>query len=503
MLPEARTSALWMKWCYQGWFDESSSCCRYYIFNEKLFFSFQADKSITIVEESSSEAAADGRCDESVNIINLTAEIESFVKTAATDTDENVVPTTTEVVLLEKTEKTKQMRQSPESNDFYAGDEYVNTHNDKLTADKIQNLGAADDYELTNNYERSKRSPVKILIREPTEEGNEVEVASNTKLSNEAVDAKVNDIAEIVASKTLVSEDEEHTEVQEDQAIADHVRNDECITPTSLEVENILENQIRYSINSTTTSLRITESCDDLSNQVNDEPTSTFDVVNIPLEKSPLESPRNENIPEVKNETSITSSRFEVRTIPLKDLSPTPIRNSSIGIVANGIATKVPPPTPPRRTRTVKEIIESINKSQSLLRINQDKNKLNDKTATTNIISQTAFTTQGDDRPVDRNLNDLSAKNYYQQKKLFAEVADRNGNRNIFHGGNDADGFNSNDIPLSVARYNEVSKNNSILFKKCAVGRNRNVYSANGGDEKSTNVAWNPVPKPRRHKHSP
>lgn len=462
----------------------------------------QADKSITIVEESSSEAAADGRCEDSVNIINLTAEIESFVKTAATDSDEKVVPTSREVILLEQTEKTKEMRQSPESNDFYAGDECANAQSDKLTVDKIQNLGAADDYELLNNYERSKRSPVKILIREPTEEDNEIEIASNTKLSSEAIDTNVNDVAEIVASDTLMSGDEGYIEVKEDQAVADHFRNDECNTPTSLEVENILENQIRYSINSTTTSLRITESCDDLSNQVNDESTSTFDVVNIPLEKS-LESPKNEIIPEVKNEISTTTSRFEVRTVPLKNFSPTPIRSSTSEIVTNGTAVKEAPPTPPRRIRTVKEIIESINKSQSLLKINQDNNKLKDKTATANLISQTAFTTQRDGRTFDRNLNDLTAKNYYQQKKLFAEVADKNGNRNIFHGDNGTDGFDNNDIPLSVARYDEVSRNNSILFKKCAVGPNRSVHSANGGDEKSTNVEWNPVPKPRRHKHSP
>lgn len=449
-----------------------------------------------------SEAAADGRCDDSVNIINLTAEIESFVKTAATDIDEKVVPTTTEAVLLERTEKPKQMRQSPESNDFYAGDECVNALNDKLSVDKIQNLGSADDYELLNNYERSKRSPVKILIREATEEDNEVDVASNTELSKEVVDTNVNDVTEIVASDTLLSGDEEYAKVKQDQAIADHFRNEECNTPTSLEVENILENQIRYSTNSPINSLRITESCDDLSNQVNDESTSTFDVVHIPLEKSLLESPKNENIPELKNEISITSSCFEVRTVPLKDFPPTAIRNSSSGIVTNGTATKEPPPTPPRRTRTVKEIIESINKSQSLLKINQGNNKLKDKTATTNIISETAIATQRDGRSFDCNLNDLTAKNYCQQKKLFAEVADKNRNRNIFHEDNGDDGFNSNDIPLSVARYNEVSKNNSILFKKCAVGRNRNVRSA-GGDEKSTNVEWNPVPKPRRHKHSP
>lgn len=469
------------------------------------FGSFQVDQSVTIVEETSSEAMADAKCDDSADILNLTAQIESFVKTAATDTEEEVqdvqpVPTTSENISQQQTEKTKQMRQSPESNDFYAGDECVSSQNDKLTVDKIQNLGAVCDYELLNNYERSKRSPVKILIREPTEEDNEVvevEAASNTEPTVGVEDTKVHNAEEIIVSDTLANGSQEGVQIE---LLADQFRNDECNTPTSLEVENILENQNRYSITSTSNSLRITESCDDLPNQVNDESTSTFDVVNIPLQTSPEELPKNENIPEAKKELSTTSSRFEVRTIPLKNFSPAPNRkNSNSEIVTNGTATKEAPPTPPRRTRTVKEIIESINKSQSLLKINQD-NKTKDKITMANLNAQTPFIAQRDCKSVDRNLNDATDKHYYRQKKLFTEVTDGNGNGSMVI---DDDGFNNNEIPLCVSRYNEVSKNNSILFKKCVIGRNRNVHSANDGDRKSTNVEWNPVPKPRRHKHSP
>lgn len=444
------------------------------------------------------EAAGDGKCDDSVNITNLMAEIESFVKTSATISDEDekadqtksnekVVPTTKEITL----------RQSPESNDFYTGDESASNLQDKLTLDKIQNLGAACDYDLLDNYERDKRSPVKILIREPTEEDNEVEAATNTKLSDEVNETKVNDVTEIALPDTLVNGNQEHK--KENKPVADHFGNNECNTPTSLEVENILENQNRYSVNSTTTSLRITESCDDLLNQLNDESTSTFEVVNIPFEISPLKSAKNENMSEVNKEMPITNSRFKVRTVPLKNFSPAPSRkNLSSEIMTNGAAVQEAPPTPPRRTRTVKEIIESINKSQSLLKINQDNNKAMDKLTT-------SFSTQEDGNAVavDPNLNDSMAKNYYERKKLFAEVADENGNENIFNGYNVDGGYNNNDIPLCVARYNEVSKNNSILFEKCVVGRNRNDHGANDVDAKSTSVEWNPVPKPRRHKHVP
>lgn len=455
------------------------------------FGSFQVDKSVTIIEENSSEAVADGKFEDSVNIINLTAEIESFVKTAATDnndmddhlkSNEKIVPISTEV------------RQSPENNDFYAGDVSITTQNDKLSIDKIQNLGSVCDYELLNNYERSKCSPVKILIREATEEDNEV----LTKLSDEVNDTKVSNERETVTSKNR----EDNTK-NEPIAIVDdfHFHNDECNTPTSLEVENILENENRYSINSTITSLRITESFDDLPKQLNDE-TSTYNVSNIPLEISPMEPSEYEAMSKVKKENSKTSSRFEIRTVPLKNFSPTPIRkNSCSEIVANMNKAKEAPPTPPRRNRTVKEIIESINKSQSLLKFNRSNNKTKDEYTTAKTVPQTSFNPDKDSKVINRNLNDSTAKNYFKQKNLFAEVSDGNGNRNIIDGDNDGDDrFDSNDIPLCVARYNEVSKNNSILFKKCMAGRDRHVRSAKDNDEKS-NVEWNPVPKPRRHKH--
>lgn len=445
--------------------------------------------------------ATDGKCDDSVNIISLTAEIQSFVKIAAHDADEGhkndqskpneeVEPTT-------KEEDTNQMRQSPESNDFYVSEGHASSQNDELTFDKIQNLGVAGDYELVNNYERVKSSPVKILIQQPTEEDNESESASNEPgeepNTNKMIDATDIALPDALDNKDLDNKPLENKDQHDDfEPMADDSRN-ECNTPTSQEVENILESQNRYSINSTSTSLRITESYEDLPAQAN--ATSNFEVVNIPLEISPLELPKSE----VKEELSTINSRFEIRTVPLKNFSPEPIRKSSVShIETNGTAAKEAPPTPPRRNRTVKEIIESINKSQSLLKINQDKNESKDKLTTENGISQTSLTTQKNSNEVDRNLNESTAKNYYQQKKLFAEVAEENGNKSLINDDNDDD-----NIPLCLARYNEVSKNNSILFNKCTGARNKNVHSANRAHEKSTNVEWNPVPKPRRHKHSP
>lgn len=461
--------------------------------------SHQADKSAILIAETSDETTYNGKRDD---ISNLTAEIESFVKTAAIITEENetderlestegVVPAIQEVTLLKQLEKMGQMRQSPESNDFYVGDESARNLQDKLTVDKIQNLGAACDYDGVNNNEGGKRSPVKILIREPTEEDNKVEVATNIQLTDAASENKANDLTDTVLSDALANKIEKER-TKEDKPRADCFAIDECNTPTSLEVENILENQNRYSIDS----LRITESCDDLLNQLNEESTSNFEISNIPLQTMLVELPENDNLFEMKDETS-TLSRFEVRTVPLKNCSPGPIRKNSCNeTVKNVTTTDEAPPTPPRRLRTVKEIIESINKSQSLLKINQDNKKTEGQTTTANMNSQTSFATQEDGNSLDRNLNNSTDKNYNQQKKLFSDATDENGNHRTFKSTGD-------DIPLCVARYDEVSKNNSILFEKCLVGRSRNVHSAKESDKKTTNVEWNPLPKPRRHKHSP
>lgn len=465
------------------------------------------DKSIVIVEETPSEKSIDLKCTESVEIINLTAEIESFVKTAATnshvdtETDDQEQPKSVDDKRsmvngngVMRSDESKQSRQSPESNDFYGEDEHAS---DKLTSEEIQNLGDVhhkEDYVLLNNYERNKRSPVKILIREPTEEDNEtIPITTDHIESSACADANDNEAKVVgVVEKTLphISITLNDVESKEFDAIPDRFRDEQCNTPTSLEVENILENEKRFSLNSTS-SLRITESCDDLVDKVNSESSKSFEVTNIPLETSPLNSPKTETIPDAtKSETTaVVNSRFEIRTVPLKDFSPVAIRKNSIEyIVTNGTTgKKVPPPTPPRRSRTVKEIIESINKSQSLLKMNQDKKKAEEK-----------ITTMANSQP-DRNMNDATEKNVYEQKKLFGDATDLNGNRTMMT----SNEFNDEDIPLCVARYNEVSKNNSILFKKCVAARYRSANETNQRDEKASNVDWNPVPKPRRHKHSP
>lgn len=413
----------------------------------------------------------------------MTAEIESFVRTVGSTIgkEENTNQVSNEeekmnILRLKHTENVNEMRQSPESNDFYDEVAIVCNHqSDQLTFDKIQNLGAACDFDQLSNYETGKRSPVKILIREPTEEDYE-ETDTNINLCDKVYEIKEVDLVE---NKNM-------------QNIENELAKFECNTPTSLEVENILENQNRDSINSATNSLRITESCDNLFHQSSEEPTANFEVCKTSpdispddtyiLETSTIDSSQGPQS-DAEREKTASSIRFEVRAVPLKICSPGPYPNDSK--ITNDSSAEQVPPTPPRRVRTVKEIIESINKSQSLLKINQNINKVGDEIH----HAEKSFTPQDDN--IAAANGHLNAKDLEERKKPI--VADENGNSNVIGG-------TSGDIPLSVARYNEVSRNNSTSFKRCMVDRYGN---SNDGDEKSKDVEWNPVPKPRRHKHSP
>lgn len=423
---------------------------------------------LKVVEESKVEA---GKVhNDTVNITNLTAEIESFVRTADTDKDtivskqaEATTPTKDEkyIEVTETKDKNhedeKTLRQSPESNDFYPQD----NHSEELTIEKIQNLGATN----VDSNEQSKRSPVKILIRAPTDElitecefkepENDKNCPSDTENKTHKTGAeKVN--YEEYAETVKMTQDTERT-----------------TTPTSSAVEFMLESL------ADSTLLKITESSDDLTKFQAQSSVSSV-AQEMQTNSSVLERQC-----EPVNESSKTFSRFEVRSIPLKLDSP----NSK----KRDIGMKREPPTPPQRRRSVKEIIESINKCQSLLKVNQDlkidkaeKDKVSidllqasSSSSSKSFNSKTSFA-------FDRNMND-SAEKSYQNKRMFSDNSELNNNVKT---------DDLSNIPLFVEKFNELNNNNpNSIFEKC-------VPRDNKPDEKISNVEWNPVPKPRRYRHS-
>lgn len=97
----------------------------------------------------------------------------------------------------------------------------------------------------------------------------------------------------------------------------------------------------------------------------------------------------------------------------------------------------------------------------------------------------------------DRNLNDSNEKQY-QEKKMFNDVAEvnNNGTRVV-----------EDLIPTVVEELDEINNNknhnnnnhndNGIIFEKCVVRGDKK-----SNEEKKSNVEWNPVPKPRRHRQT-
>lgn len=175
-----------------------------------------------------------------------------------------------------------------------------------------------------------------------------------------------------------------------------------------------------------------------------------------------------------ENKTIKTENyEFQIRYVPLKEGTPeTDLNGSSSSIPSNGNG----------RRRSVKDIIASINKSQSLLKINEPK----DSTSISNSSSIDKMAASSES--LQRNIKELkeneSKIQFFLQemeKKVDVDV-----NRNSYY----------DNIPSTVLNYeiiDELNNNNKksdtdIVFEKC-------VLRKKNDDE---NIDWNPLPKPRR-----
>lgn len=515
-----------------------------------FLFAFQSNKTIATVEETSGEG------DKIVNISNLTAEIESFVHAADTD-KENIESTNalhselridedeTEINEINQKNVKDSLRQSPESNEYYPQDE----QNDVITLEKIQNLGSMD-IDVSNNSERCKKSPVKIIIRAPTEEEPIAEPETKTIQSieiireaedsekekthiqdeqiiiNEAIEnhkdemmnhhiVQAESVNAVVINAEPVNDNQINTEsLREIIGTTDDncsntkelidTQDDDCSDsmPTSVAVDFILENVAQ---NETTTSLRITESTDDLPNAAESKPAKEEEEEKVQIRPKRRVETEIEKTKEFEKALKLLQN-CNIRTVPLKLDSPKATkRNQSVGEVKS----EKQKPIPAHRRRSVKEIIDSINKCQSLLRINQkengvEKDKVGPTQASSSSFSATASSSKrlnSKNTLTDRNLNDSNEKQYHE-KKMFNDVAEVNNNNN-----NGTRGVKDL-IPTVVEEQDEINNNinhnnnnihndNGIVFEKCVV---RGDKTSN--KEKKSNVEWNPVPKPRRHRQS-
>lgn len=383
---------------------------------------------------------------DSADITNLTAEIESFVRIADTDKE----------MLEAKTNDSNETVEngSPEHKDYYPKD----SHTEEITMERIQSLGEMDE----NSDNRCKTSPIKILVRAPTDENDideELETITEVEVNEGAeneitkpVDEKLN--TQSVEEKSVnTNTDSPQVEVETDIKPVEELKieDENEIIPSTLIEEFIAENDANKELNE----LKITESLDDLT-------TVSYEPKQVVCETKEEFFQR---------EDEPCSSRSTISSLPFR--------------FNNNDGKKVPPPPPPRspqRRRSVREIIESINKCQSLLKVNQDQKitKMNNNDlfqTPTSSSSSPSKTFQNKSFFVDRNMNDSNNKDY-ENKRLFTDMAELNNNSQADEAPN---------IPLFVEKFNELNNNNSnVVFEKCVV--------------KDVGSRWNPVPKPRRHR---
>lgn len=164
---------------------------------------------------------------------------------------------------------------------------------------------------------------------------------------------------------------------------------------------------------------------------------------------------------------------FQIRYVPLKEGTPENDLNGSISSIPSNSSS---------RRRSVKDIIASINKSQSLLKINEPKENSSNSILNSSSVDKIAASSESLQKNI-RELkeNESKIQSFLQEMETKVDV-----NRNSYY----------DNIPSTVLNYektDELNNNNKkrdadIVFEKCVL-RKKNV------DE---NIDWNPVPKPRR-----
>lgn len=516
---------------------------------------------------------------DSADITSLTAEIESFVRIA--DTDKEMLESKTKEFRVENENDIDDtgevsLRRSPEHNDCYSQD----CHTEEITIERIQNLGEIDE----NSNQRCKKSPVKILIRAPTDEepfqNFDKELILSIEQGNiDSAHQKAIIIDSVQTGMETIEENKQNKEENPEITVEANVDCNEELT-TRIEHENIdsthqtnMEMQTNMGINEENKQnkedpeIRVEThvDCNEELKTSSDDGSLQKPVIIDSVQTSMETNERNkenvgnkDEVPAVKaekhidcneelkvqdqnettaeslaekyekyanksnsysevNELKITESSDDLSQIGLlndgskqyeaiienfdstKYLSSSSTRVCSIplrvkeGTSFIGNYGKKEPPTPPQRRRSVREIIESINKCQSLLKVNQDLK--NSKVNNTDLF-QTSSLSSSSSPPVppptkafknksffiDRNMNDTNKKEY-QNKRLFTDMTEVNNNAKVEEMCN---------IPLFVEKFSELNNNNDSndLFEQI--------------DQKESNVEsrWNPVPKPRRHRNS-
>lgn len=392
------------------------------------------------------------------DITNLTAQIQTFVRIADTDKEtlENeIIDESKEHNIQHRVDAVEKndllpARKSPESNEFYPQECYP----DEITFEKIQNLGEINE----NCNEKCEKSQVKILIRAPTEEETALNIDDPCAKCTEIETNNVYENQNTSLLHTISEKDENSEDKHQEINMKTNIEYNENLkipdqSETALKLDEDMIAESKSDPNLKMTELKITEYLDDLTEGRQIQTNETEQMI-VSMETNSSE----------KMKSPLCSETFDIKN--------------------DGEIKKLP--TPPVRRRSVREIIESINNCQKLLKVNQEvqTNRVNNMDSfQTSTSSSKTF--GNENLFTDRNMNDVNKKDY-QNKRLFTKMTEVN---------NNAKSEEMCIIPLFVERFNEFNNNNSnVLFERCIVNN----------DEKGSNIEsrWNPVPKPRRHRNS-
>lgn len=153
-------------------------------------------------------------------------------------------------------------------------------------------------------------------------------------------------------------------------------------------------------------------------------------------------------------------------------------------------------PVPPEKRRSVKQIIESINRSQRLL-----SGKKADDDAANATSAQDSASAEGNANVMEQNLKSL-AESQREMKRMLEELEGLENAHDRKLSNKSDENFQGilDNILLSLA--NETAKrDNTEIFKKCTITKEVNNNASRESSPTSSNLDWNPVPKPKRTKN--
>ncbi|KAJ6646993.1 HEAT repeat-containing protein 3, partial [Pseudolycoriella hygida] len=385
-------------------------------------------------------------------------------------------------------------RESPENNEEYPErtshtPDVENVNIRKVNSEKQLNVSDKEDRQV--NPEVPLSSPPRIIIRKATEDW---ECDEEINMTDDAKDKSCDN-----SPKTPISSEVEF--------ILEH-KNSPCTSPSPQKCESnvvVVETVIAEASNDDLKEKpkvptkknfeNFSESSSSVHRHEEAEKTTVEDIPELKIVES------TEDLTEIPT-INQSSDRYKIRFVALKNFSPEPQRRevelrsqNSQELDAEDVDL---PPAPPQRRRSVREIIASINKSQSLLKMNQPPSPNTEPRKAYNFDTYLPRTISAANEPpkLQPNPSNESMNRKYseleesekQMRKLITDMEQ-----------------SSIDVPVPVVeKFDDFAVDNDEtkdLFKKCVVRREKNLQSGASQEENHSSMEWNPLPKPRRSRN--